>query len=49
MPQGLNSPKGFCKALLKTRGGRGVVGSVISLCAILFLDDGEIAGWCHRS
>ena len=37
-----NSPMGFSKAFLKARWGRGIAGSVISLCPILWLVDGEV-------
>ena len=36
-----NSLKGFSKAFLKARGGRGVLGYVISSCTILWLVDGD--------
>ena len=40
-----SSPKGFIKAVLKDRWGRGVVtGYVISLFTILWLVDGEVTG-----
>ena len=50
-----SSLKGFGKALLKAGVGGGVGGAgggdagyMISLCTILWLSDGEVAGWCHR-
>ena len=50
----LNSPKGFNKAFFKATCGAEhraswVAGSVISLCTVLWLGDGEITWWCYRS
>ena len=44
-------PNEFQKSMFKGRViGRGAVtGYVISLCTVLWLVDGEVTGWCHRT
>ena len=42
-------PNGFQESIFKGKERRGLAGQVISSCTILWLVDGEVTWWCHKS